>query len=208
MIQSLAHQDDILPGTHQRLKLAHTLRLELRLQVVLEVFFAQQIKAVAADAPQHAVHHAGGKFPVQRIQERAQHSHQKDQTATGPAFGKGLQIPGKERNRPDGGQFKQAALDPPVHGVIMAGAARIFLGQFQRPFLPETCTLEPARETKVFIVNNRGQSAKLLSTETAKCPECIGLAAAWNANLCWRKQSDEVSRKLRRFRQVAVCSRL
>jgi len=46
---------------------------------------------------------------------------------------------------------------------------------FKGIFFPR-CTLEPASETKVSIVNNRDQSAKLLAQQTAKCPEYIGLA--------------------------------
>ncbi len=61
VIQTLAHQDDLIAGLHACPKLFHSIGFKIWLQFVLEIFFAQQIQPVAADSAQHRVHHPGGK---------------------------------------------------------------------------------------------------------------------------------------------------
>ena len=110
----LAHQNHISAGLHEFLYLLNALFFQVRLQLVLEIFFAQQIQAVAGDAAQHGVHHARGEFAIGGIKKRAQQGHQENQAAPAEALGKGLGVPGKEGHRPDDGQVEKAAFHPPV----------------------------------------------------------------------------------------------
>src|SRR5207249_2477611 len=55
VLQPLAHQHDLHAGIDQRMKLPRTIVFQLRLQLVLEVFFAQQIEPVSADSAQNRV---------------------------------------------------------------------------------------------------------------------------------------------------------
>ena len=64
VLQALAYQDDLIARFDARLKQLHTINFQVRLQLVLEVFFTQQIEPVAADSTQHGVHHPGGKDAV------------------------------------------------------------------------------------------------------------------------------------------------
>jgi len=90
--------------------------LQSGLQLVLEVFFPEKIETIAGHAAQDRMYDARGKLPIQGIEKGAQHSHQEDQAAAAEALGERLGVPGKECHRPDHGQVKKAALDPPVDG--------------------------------------------------------------------------------------------
>ena len=116
LLESLADQNDISATFNQLLYLRYSTRLQAWLQLVLEIFLAQQVEAVAADAAQDGVHHARGKFAIGRVQKRAQQRHQKNQTAPPEAFAEGLSVPGKECHWPNHGQVQQAAFNAPVDG--------------------------------------------------------------------------------------------
>ena len=87
--------------------------LQLRLQLVLEILLAQQVKAVAGNPAQHGVHHSRGKLAVRGVEKRAQQRHQKDEPAPPEALSEGLRVPGKECHRRDHRQVEQAAFHPP-----------------------------------------------------------------------------------------------
>src|SRR5438128_4760795 len=74
VLQPLAHQHDLHAGIDQRLKLTRTIAFQLGLQLVLEVFFAQQIESVAPDPPQNRVHDTSRKYPVRAIKTCTHHS--------------------------------------------------------------------------------------------------------------------------------------
>ncbi len=116
VLQRLAHENDVGTALDQLLNLPDSTLFQPGLQLVLEEFFAEQIKTVPGHAAQHGMHHARGKFAVRGIQEGTQQSHQKDEPATPKAFRERLGVPGKERNGPDHGQVEKAALDAPVDG--------------------------------------------------------------------------------------------
>ena len=116
MIESLAYQNDLCAGLHKLLNRLHTFRFQARFQLVLEVFFAQEIQAIAGHAAQNRVNHPGGEFAVGGVEKWTQHGHQKDEAATPEALGKGLRVPGKESDWPDDGQVQKAPLNPPVNG--------------------------------------------------------------------------------------------
>src|ERR1700733_16112621 len=88
----------------------------MRLQLVLEELFAKKVQSVASDASQDGMHGPRSKLAVCGIKKRAQDRHGEDQTAAAKALGKRLGVPSKERHRPDHGQVKKTAFDPPVDG--------------------------------------------------------------------------------------------
>ncbi len=128
MLQPLAHQHDLHAGIDQRLKLTRTIAFQLGLQLVLEVFFAQQIESVAADPPQNGVHNTSRKYPVRAIKKRTHHCHREHQPATHPAFSKCLRIPSEERHWPDGRQVQQTAFHTPIN---RRSRAQVLLRLFQ-----------------------------------------------------------------------------
>src|SRR5215469_15314341 len=91
----------------------------MRLELVLEIFFAEQVQAVATNPTQHGVHDPGGKASIRSIEKRAQRGHQQHRAAPQPAVGERLCVPGKERNRSDRSQLEQATFNAPVD--VLAG---------------------------------------------------------------------------------------
>ena len=75
MIQTLADQHHLSARIDQSSKFFHACSFQLRLQLVLEIFLAQQIEAVAADATQYGVNHSRREHPVRSVQKRTQQSH-------------------------------------------------------------------------------------------------------------------------------------
>ena len=67
MIEKLAHQDNFFPGTHCSQQLLHGFTAQLWFQHILEVFFAEQIQAILADAAQQRVQKPCGKGAAGRI---------------------------------------------------------------------------------------------------------------------------------------------
>src|ERR1700684_1611367 len=88
----------------------------MRLQLVLEELFAEQVQAVASDAAQDGMHGPRSKLAVCGIKKRAQDRHGEDQTAAAKALGKRLGVPSKDAHRPPQGKDKKTASDPPVDG--------------------------------------------------------------------------------------------
>ena len=86
MLQALADQHDICPGLNQLLHFAHASLFELRLQLVVEEFFAQQIQAVTGHAAQDGMHRPCSKFAIGGVKKRTQHRHQEDQPTPPKAF--------------------------------------------------------------------------------------------------------------------------
>src|SRR6266851_1857558 len=121
MVQPLAHQHNVCSGAEKFLDLFHSMRFQLGFQLVLEIFLAQKIQAVAGYTPQGGVNHASSELAVSGVKKWAQRRHQKDQPASPKAFGEGLGVPGEKRHRLDHGQVKKAALDPPIYARGRAG---------------------------------------------------------------------------------------
>ena len=96
MLEALAYQDDFIASCDVRLKQLHAINFEIGLQLVLEVFFAQQIEPVAADSPKHGMNDPGGEDAVHGIKKRPQHSHYQYQPTPYPALQKRLRIPGEK----------------------------------------------------------------------------------------------------------------
>ena len=57
------------PAFNQLLYLLYSTRLQAWLELVVEIFLAQQVEAVSGDASQDGVHHARGKFAIGRVQK-------------------------------------------------------------------------------------------------------------------------------------------
>jgi hypothetical protein len=148
LFQGLADQNDVCTGIHKLANLFCTLRFQLRFQLVLKEFLAQKIKTIAADPPEHGVHHAGGKLAVCGIENRTQQRHQKNQPAPPNSLRKCLRIPGKEGHRPYDRQIKQAALYPPVDGGRRTGIVVLWFQSMSTDCRPEL------RTNAALIVNN------------------------------------------------------
>jgi hypothetical protein len=112
------------------------------------VFFAQQIKPIPAHAAQNSVHDPGGKLPVGGIKKRAQGCHQQNQAATLPPSRECLGVPSEKGDRPNGGQFQQAAFHPPVH----SGSGCVLNWLFQILSLSRDSGLSPAARGKSFLL--------------------------------------------------------
>ena len=78
MIEKLAHQDNFFPGTHRSQQLLHGFTAQLWFQHILEVFFAEQVQAILADAAQQrqglgrtvGFGELGGRLPLEARFER------------------------------------------------------------------------------------------------------------------------------------------
>ena len=75
MLKKLAHQDNFFPGTHRSQQPLHGFTAQLRFQHILEVFFAEQVQAVLADAAQQRVQKPCSKGAAGRIGEQIGRAH-------------------------------------------------------------------------------------------------------------------------------------
>ena len=75
VVECLADQDNIRAGADQFPNLFRATFFQVRLELVLEVFFAQQIEPVLADPAQNRMNHAGGELTVGGVQNGAQNCH-------------------------------------------------------------------------------------------------------------------------------------
>ena len=133
MLQPLADEDDFIPSLNPGSKHLHSIDFQVRLQLILKVFFAQEIKPVAADSAQNGMDDPGREYTVGGVQEGAQHRHQQHHAAAHPALQKRLGVPGEKGNGTDRGQVRKAAFHSPVH---WSGGAWIGGGLFQIVFVP------------------------------------------------------------------------
>src|ERR1700730_1843313 len=99
--------------SHPFAQLRHAFRPELALEYVLEIFFAEQIQAVAGYAPQERMQDPGRHYPVARVQRRPNQRLQEKASATRPALGEGVGVPGEIGDRAYRRQMCQAAFDEP-----------------------------------------------------------------------------------------------
>ena len=133
MLQSLTHQHDPVASLDASFKQLHAINFQVGLQLVLEVFLAQQVQAVAADSAQHSVHAPGGKDTVGGIKKWPQDRHQQHHPAPYPALQKCLRVPGKKGDGADRSQVCEAAFHSPVD---RGGGVWIVVGRFQIVFVP------------------------------------------------------------------------
>src|SRR3989454_3163226 len=110
VVEALADQDDGLARRERLLQLFHASALELRLQNIVEMLFAEKVKAVAADAAEQCVQKPRRKNAVRSVSHRAQKPHQAHASAPGPALGKTLRGPGEIAHPAESTQLKQGAL--------------------------------------------------------------------------------------------------
>src|SRR3954462_12266389 len=133
VVQGLTDEHDVGPAVHNVLNLPHTTFFKLRLQLVLEVLLAQQIKTVAGHSAKNDMDHSCGEFAIRGIEKRTQEGHQEDEPASPKTFRERLGIPGEEGYRTNHGQIEQAALDSPVNSRSRTG---IVIGRVQDCVLP------------------------------------------------------------------------
>ena len=114
MVEALAHKNDFRPLRLQHLQASHAIRLQVRLEFVLEVFVAEKVEPIATDSAQNTVDHPRRKNAMCGVQKRTERRHQEDQAAASHTRRKGLGVPGKEGYRLYRGEIEKTALDPPV----------------------------------------------------------------------------------------------
>ena len=88
----------------------------MRLELVLEELFAQQIQAIATYSSKYGMNHARGEFAIGRIKKGTQYRHQEDKAAAPKTVGERLSIPGEKGDRSDHSQIEQAPFNAPVNG--------------------------------------------------------------------------------------------
>ena len=64
VLERLADQNHVGAGFHKLLHCPNTFWLQARLELVLEIFFSQQVQTIPGYAAQDCVHDAGGKLAV------------------------------------------------------------------------------------------------------------------------------------------------
>src|SRR6202041_1691938 len=96
VVKPLTHQHDFGSRADQQLELPDALLLEDGLQLVLEIFLAQKVEAVATDSAKHGMDHASRRLAVQSVEERPQQRHQQYRPAAQPALVESLRIPCEE----------------------------------------------------------------------------------------------------------------
>ena len=87
----------------------------MRPQDVLEILFAEQLQAVAANAAQKGVEQTSGKLAPAGVGEGSQQRHRRHARAARPALGKTLRVPGEIADRPKCAQLEQAPFDAPEY---------------------------------------------------------------------------------------------
>ena len=96
VVEPLADQNDPLAATHRLLQFRDAVRLQPRLEYVFEIFLAEQLQPVAADASQHGMQQPRSAHSVGRIEHRPGHGQHSHRAAPRPAFEKALGIPGEK----------------------------------------------------------------------------------------------------------------
>ena len=124
VVEALADQHDGLAHRERFLQLFHASALELRPQDIVEILFAEKVKAVAADAAEQRVQKPRRKNAVRSVSHRAQKPHQAHASAPGPALGKTLRVPGEIPDRAKSAQLEQTAFHAPEDGCTQCASGR------------------------------------------------------------------------------------
>src|SRR5262249_38714383 len=90
VIQGLPEQGNLGAFSVRALQSINRFLAQTRLQEIFEIFFAQKIHAVAANASQEGVKQTGSQCPAAQKSERAQQRHTNHASAPAPTFGKAL----------------------------------------------------------------------------------------------------------------------
>ena len=114
VFQELANQDDAFAVANRFDQLLSSLAAQLRLQDIVKVLFAEEVEAIAADAPKQCVQETRGKRATRKISEGPRQRHAGHARAAGPAFRKTLRVPGEKADRAQGAKFEQGAFDAPI----------------------------------------------------------------------------------------------
>ncbi len=115
VVNALAYQNDSLSLPHRLAEFFRSAAAKLRPQNILEILFAEQVQAVAADAAQERVQQTRGKLAPAGVGEGSQQRHRRHARAARPALGKTLRVPGEIADRPKCAQLEQAPFDAPEY---------------------------------------------------------------------------------------------
>ena len=114
MVEELTHQNDALAAANGFQKLFGGFRPKRGLQDVVKILFAQEIKAVLADAAQQRVQRSRGKGAACGVSEGSRQRHERHTGTSSPTLRKTLRVPGEKADRAHRPHFEKRTLDAPI----------------------------------------------------------------------------------------------
>ena len=114
VFEQLPHQYDAFSFADRCDNFFHGFTAQLRLQNIMEILFAQQIKPIAADASEQHVQKSRREGAVRRISKRSSQCHARHSGTSGPALRKALRIPGEKAHGAHCAQFKEESFHSPI----------------------------------------------------------------------------------------------